>query len=1056
MKHRSTLPRLCGAIAISSFLLAARAAESDGAIRYNRDIRPILTENCFNCHGPDSASRKAGLRLDSFEAATAERKDSKPAIIPGKPDESSVIARVLTSDEDDVMPPVKSKKVLSSEQKELLRRWVAEGAKYEAHWSFIPPSKAAPPADDSGWVRNPIDGFVLARLKSMGLTPAPEADRATLARRLSLDLTGLPPSPEMVRAFVNDPSPHAYEALVDKLLASERYGEHRARYWLDAARYADTHGIHFDNYREVWSYREWVINAFNENKKFDQFTVEQLAGDLLPKPSLEQKIATGFNRCNMTTSEGGAIDEEYLVLYARDRTETTSAVWMGLTAGCATCHDHKFDPMTQKEFYELSAFFNNTTQPAMDGNRRDTPPVITVPARKDRARWEELPGALASANDRIKARRQSAADDFAQWLKQTEPARIMEGLPTEGLVFAAPLREERQPSVTVMVGDYPRRLPLGEAFEGVVADQAFVTDKALTPVIPEAGDFERDQAFTAAMWVKLSKDDRSGSLVARMDEDDGFRGWDVWFEDGRPGIHLVNKWPDDAIKVTSRRAIEPGKWTHLSIVYDGTSKAGGVSIYVDGKAQDLNRATDKLASTIKTKAPFKIGQRKNGDHLEKAGVQDLRLYARKLEGADIVALKDKPRLSWLVAKSNRTTEEDKQLFDSYLSGFDKEYGAASQALAALEQEEREIKARGTIAHVMHEKDKAPEAYLLFRGEYDKRRDKVGPATPQFLPTMPQDAPKNRLGFAQWLLRADHPLTARVTVNRMWQELFGAGLVRTAGDFGITGELPSHQDLLDWLAVDFREHGWDMKRMYKQMVMSATYRQAAIATPEKIAKDPENRYLARGPRFRMDAEMVRDYALAASGLLSPSIGGPSVRPYQPEGVWEMVAMPESDTRNYKRDSGEKLYRRSLYTFWKRGAPPASMDVMNAPSREVCTVRRERTNTPLQALATLNDTQFVEAARRLAEAALKDGGASDSERLDFIAQRVLARPFRDAERTIVQGVLDDLRAHYKEDAEDAKTLISVGETKADEKLEPVLLASYTMVVNQLMNLDEVLNK
>jgi hypothetical protein len=632
----------------------------------------------------------------------------------------------------------------------------------------------------------------------------------------------------------------------------------------------------------------------------------------------------------------------------------------------------------------------------------------------------------------------------------------MAGMPTEGLVFAAPLREETQPSVTVMVGDYPRRIPLGQVNEGVVAAQAFVTDKALTPVIPEAGDFERDQAFTAALWVKLSKDDRSGSIAARMDESEAFRGWDVWFEDGRPGIHIVSKWPDDALKVVARRAIEPDKWTHLAISYDGSSKAGGVTVYIDGKAQEVTRASDKLASSIKTKAPFKIGQRNNGDHLEKAGVQDLRLYARKLESADVIALKEKPRLAWLASKATRSADEEKQLFDAYLAGFDKEYGAGTQALAALEQEEREIKARGTIAHVMHEKDKAPEAYVLFRGEYDKRRDKVGPATPQFLPAMPEGAPKNRLGFAQWLLRPDHPLTARVTVNRMWQELFGAGLVRTAGDFGITGELPSHQDLLDWLAVDFREHGWDMKRMYKQIAMSATYRQAAAATPEKISRDPENRYLARGPRFRMDAEMVRDYALAVSGLLSPAIGGPSVRPYQPDGVWEMVAMPESDTRNYKRDTGEKLYRRSLYTFWKRGAPPASMDVMNAPSREVCTVRRERTNTPLQALATLNDMQFIEAARRLAEGALKNGGASDSERLDFIAHRVLARSFRDEERAVVQGVLDDLRAHYQEDAEDAKTLISVGETKADEKLEPVLLASYTMVVNQLMNLDEVLNK
>jgi mono/diheme cytochrome c family protein len=1038
-------------------ILGVAASPSAEEIRYNRDIRPILTENCFACHGPDSAARKADLRLDSFEAATAARKDGQPAIVPGKPDESGAILRVLTPDEDDVMPPTKTKKTLGSAEKELLRRWVMAGAKYEQHWSFIAPVKAAPPVvEGSSWARNEIDGFVLAKLNEAGLAPAEEADRATLARRVSLDLTGLPPKPEVVEAFTRDESPQAYEQLVDKLLASQRYGEHRARYWLDGARYADTHGIHFDNFREVWTYREWVINALNDNMRFDQFTIEQLGGDLLPKPSMEQRIATGFNRCNMTTSEGGAINEEYLVLYARDRTEATSAMWLGLTTGCAVCHDHKFDPISQKEFYELSAFFNNTTQAAMDGNRRDTPPVITVPARPDRVRWEDLLDETKAGRQRLERRRQSAVDDFAAWRAGTDPSEILAGLRTEGLQFSAPLKEAI-PAITVLVKGYPRALPLGKAYEGVIAANAFVTDKTNVPTVPEAGDFERDQAFTAALWVKLSAEDKTGSIIARMDEDEAYRGWDVWLEDGRPGIHIVSKWPEDALKVLSRQGIEPGKWTHVAVSYDGSSKAEGVSIFIDGRAQEVTRPNDKLANSIKSKAPFKIGQRKKGDLVEKAGVQDVRLYGRKLEGNEVLALKEKPRLAWLIAKADRSEDEEKQLYDSYLSGFDMEYRGATEALALLEQEEREIKTRGTVAHVMQERDgKEPEAHVLFRGEYDKRREKVGPGTPKMLPEFDADLPRNRLGFAKWLLQPEHPLTARVTVNRMWQELFGTGLVRTSGDFGITGEQPSNQALLDWLAVDFRENGWDMKRMYKLMAMSSTYRQAATLTPEKLAKDPDNRLLSRGPRFRMDAEMVRDYALAASGLLSGTIGGPSVRPYQPEGVWEMVAMPESDTRNYKRDSGEKLYRRSLYTFWKRGAPPASMDIMNAPSRETCTVRRERTNTPLQALATLNDPQFVEAARVLAERTLREGGSSESERIDFIARQLLARALRDEERAVVAEVLGDLREHYGQAREDAKALISLGESKADEKLEPVLLASYTMVVNQMMNLDEVLNK
>lgn len=1041
-----------------SLLISSIAPSSWGAeISYNRDIRPILTENCFACHGPDSAARKAGLRLDSFKDATAERKDSKPAIVAGKPEESSVYLRIVTTDEDDLMPPVKSKKTLTSQQKDLLKQWIADGAKYESHWSFIAPTKPEVPAEKSDWVKNPIDAFVLARLKAQGLTPAEEADRGTLARRVSLDLTGLPPTPEMVEKFQQDQSANAYEKFVDALLNSQQYGEHRARYWLDAARYADTHGIHFDNYREIWSYREWVINAFNDNMKFDQFTIEQLAGDLLPKPTLEQKIATGFNRCNMTTSEGGAIDEEYLVLYTRDRVETTSTVWMGLTANCAACHDHKYDPLKQSEVYQMSAFFNNTTQPAMDGNKKDTPPIVVVPTKQDRSRWEELPEVKKVAKSRVDRRRQSAVEDFSEWLRSAKPDEILEGVPTEGLAFSAPLKEPTAPTVTVMVNGYPRTLPLGASPEGVTADYAFVTSKENVPTVAEAGDFERDQAFSLGLWVKLG-DDKSGAVISRMDEGAAHRGWDLWFQDGKPGIHLINKWPEDALKVTSRKALDSKKWNHVFITYDGSSKAAGVSVFVNGVIQDVDRDPDKLQNTIKTTAPFKIGQRKNGDHLEKALVQDVRIYSRGLKPEEIATLRDKPRLAYLVSKpaEKRTEDEQKAVYDSYLNTYDKDYMGVAEAFATLEKEERDIKQRGTIAHVMNEKSTAPEAYVLFRGEYDKRRDKVEPGTPEMLPAYPKDYPKSRLGFAKWLLRPEHPLTARVTVNRMWQELFGQGIVRTASDFGVSGELPSHQDLLDWMAIEFRETGWDMKRMYKLMVMSSTYRQAAITTPEKLAKDRENRLLSRGPRFRMDAEMIRDYALAASGLLSPKIGGPSVRPYQPEGVWEMVGMQESDTRNYKQDKGEKLYRRSLYSFWKRMAPPAVLDIFNAPSREVCVVRRERTNTPLQALAAMNDPQFIEAARKLAEHSFAECDGSDADRLNWIAQRLLARQLRPEEREVVQRSLNDLKEHYAYEKDAAEELLKVGESPITVKTEPVQLAAYTMVVNQLMNLDEVLNK
>ena len=1035
-------------------------AAAPAKLEYNRDVRPILSENCFTCHGPDSAVRKAKLRLDHFEDAIAKREDGEPAIVPGKPDASEAIRRIFATD-DDLMPPEKSHKVLTPEQKDLLKRWIADGAKYQPHWSLLAPQRSAPPkVRNEKWPRNPVDNFILARLEQEKLKPAPEADRRTLARRLSLDLTGLPPAPAEVEAFVEDKSPDAYEKLVDKFLASPHWGEHRGRYWLDAARYGDTHGIHIDNFREIWAYRDWVIHALNSNMPFDQFTIEQLAGDLLPKPTLEQKIASGFNRCNITTSEGGAIDEEYNVLYARDRTETTSAVWLGLTTGCAVCHDHKYDPISQKEFYSLSAFFNNTTQKAMDGNVKDTPPIVVVPKAGDRDRWDDLVLEKKAGQQRIDDRKKSAQPDFDAWLTNGAATQLISRLPSDKLLAHIALSDDTETNLNATIGGESRTLSVATNItwqDGAVAAKAFTVRTATTPEFADVGDFERDQPVTYAAWVKLS-DSRDGAVFARMDEDKDFRGWDLWLEGGKPGTHIVHKWPDDAIKVVSKKELPKNRWAHLAVTYDGTSKVGGVKIYVDGEVQEFDVQADKLKNTIRAEVPFKIGQRHKTSPVEKTGVQDLRIYGRVLTQDEVRDLGNGARMAWLASKpaDKRDQKEGEELFTRWLTSGDPEYQDATKAMNRLKVEEDEIKKRGTIAHIMNERDAAAEAYLLFRGEYDKRRDKVTPETPAALPAMPADLPRNRLGLAQWLLRPEHPLAARVTVNRFWQELFGAGIVRTAGDFGVAGEMPSHPELLDWLAVEFRESGWDMKKFFKLLVTSATYRQAANTTAAKLAKDPQNRLLSRGPRFRMDAEMIRDCALASSGLLVPQLGGPSVKPYQPDGVWEAVAMPNSDTSKYARDTGEKLYRRSLYTFWKRSAPPAQMEIFNAPSRETCTVRRERTDTPLQALVTLNDDQFVEAARNLAQQALKDGGAKDAERLDFMARRLLARAFRPAERKVVEGTLKDLLAHYQAETEEAEKLIAVGESKADASLDKPTLAAYTMVANQLMNLDEVLNK
>lgn len=1035
------------------------APKANVKLHYNRDIRPILAENCFACHGPDSAARKAGLRLDKFADATADR-GGHAAIAAGKPEASSVIARI--TGKGPVMPPVETHKTLTPKQIATLTLWIKQGAEYEQHWSYLPPKRPAlPKVKNTAWVRNPIDRFVLAKLEQNRLTPAPEADKRTLARRLSLDLTGLPPDPADVAAFVADTAPNAYEKLVDKFLASPQWGEHRGRYWLDAARYADTHGIHFDNYREMWSYRDWVINAFNSNMPFNEFTVEQLAGDLLPNPTMDQRVATGFNRCNITTNEGGAIDEEYKVLYTRDRTETASQVFLGMTAGCAVCHDHKFDPLSQREFYSLTAFFNNTTQAAMDGNIKDTPPTMPVPRMEDRTRFEAMKTELGDARKKVNIRREAAKDDFAKWLAAGDGKTVAASLPSDKLAFQASLSEGQGREIQAVWDDKTQKVsasaePVWDA--GKVADKAFQRKNNAVIELPTVGDREKDSPYTVAFWIKLAPGVNNGAVLARMDNQHDYRGWDIWLEGNKVATHIISKWPENALKVATREMLTPGKWQHVTVTYDGSAKAEGVHIYFDGNDKPWDAQANTLKDSIKTTVPFKIGQRHAGQGVADYSMQDLRLYAKALNGEETARLSAGTRAAYLMARGadKLNGEEKEELFGWWLPSQDSEYRQMKAKLAAVENEERTILSNGTIAYVSQEKSEEAMAFILNRGEYDKRKDQVKPATPAALPAFPSEFPRNRLGLANWLLLPNHPLTTRVTVNRFWQEVFGQGLVRTAGDFGIMGELPSHPELLDWLAVEFREKGWDVKRFFKMVVMSATYRQASVTTPEKRQKDPSNRLLSRGARFRMDAEMVRDYALASSGLMVKRIGGPSVKPYQPDGVWEAVAMIGSNTRDYKRDTGESLYRRSLYTFWKRAAPPASLDIFNAPAREVCTVRRERTNTPLQALVTLNDIQYVEAARNLAQKALKEGGSDWKARTDFLAQRLLARPFKPQEQQIVAKSLKDLGAFYRVHEKDAQTLITVGESKPDATMNPAELAAWTMLTNQLMNLDEVLNK
>jgi cytochrome c553 len=1048
---------------IAAAVLGALSCAVADELRFNDDIRPILVENCFSCHGADSAGRKGDLRLDLRDEAV-----ESGAIVPGDPDSSVMLDRIFSDDPEEVMPPPALKKVLTAEQKERLRRWIAEGAEYQPHWSFIPPVRPELPAvRDESWVRNPIDRFILARLEQAGLAPAAEADRRSLARRVSLDLTGLPPEPTVVEAFVADPSPDAYERLVDALLASLEWGEHRGRHWLDYARYADTHGIHIDNFREMWTYRQWVVNAFNRNLPFDRFTILQLAGDLVddhapeatPAQILDDRIASGFNRCNITTNEGGIIDEEYLVLYTRDRTETTATVWMGLTTGCAVCHNHKFDPLSQREFYELAAFFNNTTQAAKDGNVKDTPPILAVPRPEDRQRFTELEKLLPAAKAAVDERKKAARPEFNRWLKAATPESVARLLPQETPLVDLPLAEGEGATAHVSLLGKETDVALTAATKwqaGPTGRSALRLDGRAAE-LPAAGDFEHDQPFTVSLWTRVPGIDSSYALVARMDEDQGFRGWDVWVQGRRIAMHLIHAWSDDALKLSTEGQLKPDTWTLVTITYDGTGRAEGMKIFFDGKPQKTKVENNSFKkTTIRTQVPLVIGGRSKGATAHGAGLAEVRIWGRAFSPGEVEGLARGGALTELVSlPPDERPKAAGSLYDWWLATTDAAYQEATSHAAALEGERAEIRKRGTIAHVMNEKPEMPKAFVLDRGEYDRRKDEVGADTPDILPPFPESLPRNRLGLAKWLLMQEHPLTTRVTVNRFWQEVFGTGLVKTSGDFGITGELPSHPELLDWLAVEFRETGWDVKRLFRLMVTSAAYRQAAVATPDKLAKDAANRLLSRGPRFRMDAEMVRDAALASSGLLVRQIGGPSVRPYQPDGIWEAVAMDNSDTRFYKRDSGAGLYRRSMYWFWKRSAPPASMEIFNAPSRENCCVKRERTNTPLQALVTLNDPQFVEAARTLADRALELGGGTDDARIEFMARRVLSRPLDPAELEIARKSLTALTAHYKAHPDDAQAVVAVGDSKPRHP-DATLLAGWTMLANELMNLDEALCK
>jgi hypothetical protein len=1014
-------------------------------IDFSRDIRPILSDKCFTCHGPDENTRASELRLDVKDSAF-EVRGGHAAVVPGSVETSVLHQRITSTDDDVKMPPPTSGQELSSTQIELLTAWIEQGAKWTEHWAFLTPQRpAVPTIPHDAWSRNEIDAFVRDLLRQENLNTSDEASRRTLIRRVSLDLTGLPPTPMEVEAFIADNSATAYESLVDRLLASPRYGEHMAVSWLDAARYADTSGYQNDGPRDMWRWRDWVIDAFNSNKPFDQFTIEQLAGDMLENPTLDQRIATGFNRNHRGNAEGGIIPEEYQVEYVVDRVDTTSTVWLGLTMGCARCHDHKYDPIRQKDFYQVFACFNNIPENGRAIKEGNSPPLIKAPLPAQQAQLRQLDAQIHAAEAKVAELQSSLATAQQEWeatVRNVPDAdwSITDGLVT-GLAFDGNLSDtSRAVEVAIenSVGDYTAGR-IGQAV--TLKAGAFVN----AGDIADFGYFDR---FSIAAWIQPS--DVDGTVISRMTPVEEGAGYYVHLQDGRLQVNLVKRWLDDAIRVESHDPVPLNQWSHLAVVYDGSRVAAGIKVYLDGRPVPMDVKLDRINQTFAVKTePLRIGM---GQSSFSGTIDDVRVYGRDLSAPEIGLMAVSQTVSEILAleKMARTETQQHKLSQYFLARqAPAEIRDAHHNLVRLQRERRAFEESLPTVMVMQEMDQPRATHVLIRGQYDQPGEKVEPGVPPAFPPLPPDAPKNRLGFAKWLVSPEHPLTARVAVNRIWQMHFGQGLVRTSEDFGAQGDLPSHPELLDWLATEFVQSGWDVKKLHRLIVTSATYRQSSDVSPELQRLDPDNRLLARGPRRRLSAEAVRDQALFVSGLLRERTGGPSVKPYQPDGLWKEIATD----MDYVQSHGDDLYRRSVYTYLKRTVAAPTMVTFDATSREACTVQRSRTNTPLQALALMNDVTFMEAARVTAQRLLSEPGVSMDDRITQAFRRMTARDPEPAELEILRGRFEANRQTFQNSPESAQQLNHMGEFPVDDRLDPCELAAMTTVVSLMLNLDEV---
>jgi hypothetical protein len=1038
------------------------AAAQPQVIEFNRDIRPILSDKCFTCHGPDSARRRTKLRFD-IETDAKQDLGGRFAIVPGDTAKSEMVRRITAPDPARQMPPPSSGRTLTSREIELIQQWIEQGAKWEKHWSFNPPKRAPlPDLRNASWARNEIDFFVLDRLQKEGFVPAPEAERATLIRRVSLDLTGLPPTPAEVDAFLNDNSRQAYDKVVDRLLASPRYGERMAVRWLDAARYADTNGYQTDAERYMWRWRDWVIDAFNRNLRFDRFALEQIAGDMLPGATLDQKIATGFNRNHRGNGEGGIIPEEYAVEYVVDRIETTSTVFMGLTLGCARCHDHKYDPFTQKEFYQLFSYFNNIPERGKANKYGNSAPMIHAPTEAQQRQLRELDARLAATEKRfanlrvetLRAQRNWEASSIVETMddgRLTIDDGLVAHLPLDGNLtnhFAAPA-----PAAAPKSADEGVRFQDGRPeFASGRIDQAASLDGKRFIDGGNVGQFGFLDKFTLAAWIYPTAD--TGAVITRTKDIEEEAGYGIYLKNGKVQANLILRWLDDGARVETVKPIALNRWQHVLMTYDGSRTAEGIKIYVDGRLQELTIYLDDVNQNFQSRDPMRIGAGGGPNNRFHGQIDDVRIYNVALTPKDAAIVATGESIAEIIGidQPRRSEPQSEKLALYFL-----EHHApapiqeAWRDLVAVRREREKFVESLPTVMVMQERETPRDTFLLVRGAYDRPGERVTAGVPAMLPPLPKGAPNNRLGFARWLVDPSNPLTPRVAVNRFWQMYFGAGLVKTVEDFGSQGEWPSHPDLLDWLASEFVRTGWDVKALQKLIVTSAAYRQSSKGDPQLVQKDPENRLFGRASRLRLPAEMIRDQALAVSGLLVEQIGGPSVKPYQPAGLWKELSGQE-----YVQDRGDKLYRRSLYTFWKRSSPPPSLMNFDAAGREACVVRESRTNTPLQALDLMNDVTYLEAARKLAERVMKERRAGPEERIGFAFRLVTARLPTPREADVLREAFMSYLNDYKSDPGAARTYLNQGESPRDEELDVSELAAYSTLASLILNMDEAITK